>query len=362
MDNSQLPGRTELLAVLDEPPSRFATIYLPSPSAVEDAEQQYAIRTKNVHQDLEQAGVDEALLALVDEALSRADHSDATGRFLVVNNERVVLDRDLVRPVDRVDITLGPIPSILPMLEISRIDAAHVAVLVDRTGGHIYERAGVADPVNVDLVEGEELHVHRSQPGGWSQRRFQIRAENTWEKNAKQTVEEVLSAHPDVELIIVGGDVRAVGFFMEHVPSGPKVIEVEGSRSADHDAFLDNADTVLRTLAAERQVEALNQAQEAIGTSTGAVGEQALTLITQGLAERVIIGNDHRSRDRATAGFDLTIPAYIGDGDGWNAEHPVTVAVTDAALYMAHRLGTEIMVVPDGAAARFDLGLAAISR
>lgn len=362
MNSSQPTGRSELLAVLDQQPTRFATIYLPSPSAIEDAEQQFAIRTKNVRQELEQADADEAMIRLVDEALGRVDHSDAVGRLLVVNDDQVVLDRDLVRPVDRVDITLSPIPAILPMIEVSETDVPHVAVLVDRTGAHIYERSGVSDPIDVDVVDGQELHVQRSQPGGWSQKRFQIRAENTWEQNAKQTVEEILEAHPNVELIIVGGDVRAVGFFTEHVPNGPDVVEVEGSRSADHDAFLDNADRVLRTRAAERQVEALDEATEAVATDNGATGVAALQLITQGRAGQVVIGNDHRDPDRPTAEFDLTIPAYLGDSDDWETDNRIIVAVTDAALFMAHRLGTDTMVVPAGAAARFDLGVAAVAR
>jgi len=48
MESSQPTGRSDLLAVLDEPRSQFATIhlpiYLPSPSAIEDAEQQFADR------------------------------------------------------------------------------------------------------------------------------------------------------------------------------------------------------------------------------------------------------------------------------------------------------------------------------
>lgn len=362
MESSQATGRSDLLAVLDEPPSQFATIYLPSPSAIEDAEQQFAIRTKNLRQELEQADAAASMINLVDEALGRSDHADAVGRFLVVSEQRVVLDRDLVRPVDRVDITISPVPAILPMLEISRVDEPHVAVLVDRTGAHIYERSGVADPVAVDVVEGEELHVQRSQPGGWSQKRFQTRAENTWEQNAKQTVEDILTDRADVDLIIVGGDVRAVGFFTEHVPNGPTVVEVEGSRSADHDVFLDNADRVLRTRAAERQVEALDRAKQAVATGNGAEGDAALHLITQGRAGEVIIGNDHRDQHRATAEFDLTVPAYVGGSKAWETEHPVIVPVADATLLMAHRLGTEVVVVPRGAASRFDLGVAAINR
>lgn len=362
MEPSQPTGRSDLLAVLDEPPSQFATIYLPSPSAIEDAEQQFAIRTKNVRQELEQAEAATSMIDLVDEALGRADHADAAGRFLVVSEERVVLDLDLVRPVDRVDITISPIPAILPMLEISRIDEPHVAVLVDRTGAHIYERSGVADPINLDVVEGEELHVQRSQPGGWSQKRFQTRAENTWEQNAKQTVEDILADHADLGLIIVGGDVRAVGFFTDHVPNGPTVVEVEGSRSADHDAFLDNADRVLRTRAAERQVEALDRVKQAVATDNGAEGDTALQLLTQGRAGEVIIGNDHQDQHRATAEFDLTIPAYLGGSKDWETEHSVTAPVADAALLLAHRLGTEVVVVPQGAASRFALGVAGVNR
>ncbi len=36
-----------------------------------------------------------------------------------------------------------------------------------------------------EQVEGETEYIRRGAPGGWSQKRFQQRAENTWEHNGQ---------------------------------------------------------------------------------------------------------------------------------------------------------------------------------
>ena len=87
------------------------------------------------------------------------------------------------------------------------------------------------------IVEGELTHIHRGQQGGWSQRRYQQRAENRWESNANEVAEALgeLVRRVRARLVCVSGDVRAVGFLYDHLPADLKplvVIVQEGDSEA----------------------------------------------------------------------------------------------------------------------------------
>ena len=348
----------------------FATVYVPTPSTAADAEHRYEIRRKNVAAELERLNAGAAIVSAVTEALVHADHADATARLIVAVDTDgaapVLIDRSMIRPLSRTSVTVGPVPALLPILEATQADLEHVAVLLDRTGGDLYARANLSSPLAVDEVEGDKVHIHRGHPGGWSQRRFQQTAENTWERNAKDVVDRLAEFHPDTTLVVVGGDVRAVGFFTQHLPSRYTVLEVEGSRAERPapavEAFLDHADLALRNRAAEQMVDELRAVREAVGVGTANTGAEALDMLTRGLASKLVVGNDHSRPDRRTARFDFSIPAFVENWDGLDQVDPTVAPVTDAAVNLAHRLGAEVVVAPWAAMSSFDWGLAAIER
>jgi len=72
-----------------------------------------------------------------------------------------------------------------------------------------------------ETVDGDTEHIHRRHPGGWSHRRFQQRAENTWEGNAHHVADAVavLARKVDAELVAVAGDVRAQTFVLGALPT-----------------------------------------------------------------------------------------------------------------------------------------------
>lgn len=361
---------TTMLEAIGDHVGTFATIYVPTPSSVADADQRYDIRRKNVAAELESLNAGSGLTTVVVGALAEADHADATARLIVAveteSDASVLIDRSMIRPLRRTSVTVGAVPALLPSLEAARADIKHVAVLLDRVGGDLYTRSDLGSPLMVDEVEGDDEHIHRGHPGGWSQRRFQQIAENTWEQNAKGVVETLTQSYPDITLVVVGGDVRAVGFFKEHLPSRYTVLEVEGSRAERPepgvDAFLDNADLALRNRAAELLVDELAAIREAVGVGTARTGPDALDLLTQGLASKLVVGNDHSRPDRRAAQFDFSVPAYVENWEDIAGVNPTVAPVTDAAVNLAHRLGTEITVTPYAAMSNYDWALAAIER
>ncbi len=348
----------------------FTTVYVPTPSTAADAERRYEIRRKNVAAELEHLKAGSPTVSVVGDALAEADHADATARLIVAvdtdGDASVLVDHSMIRALSRTSVTVGPVPALLPILEATQVDLSHVAVLLDRTGGDLFARNDLGSPLAVDEVEGNEVHIHRGHPGGWSQRRFQQTAENTWEKNAREVVDRLAELHPGNALVVVGGDVRAVGFFIEHLPSRYTVLEVEGSRAERPapgvDAFLDHADLALRNRAAEQMVDELGVVREAVGVGTAKTGPEALDMVTRGLASKLVVGNDHSRPDRQTAKFDFSIPAFVEKWQKLEQVNPITAPVTDAAVNLAQRLGTDVVVAPWGALSSYDWGLVAIER
>lgn len=339
--NEQQETRPRLLESYRQAGNPMATVILPARSDVADAADRYEIRIKNCLSRLAELGASEALMNTVEQALDESDHADGSAFALVASADGVIVSHSMFRPVSSLFVALGPTPALLPLLEATQSDLPHVAVLLDRVGADIWYRADLGTAVDTMSVSGEDLHVQRSQPGGWSQRRFQQIAENTWEENAKTVVNALLEDSPDVELVVAGGDVRAVGFFAEHLPERlGQLITVDGSRSADHDAFLDNADVAVRSAAAERMVEAINDFRDALGEGRAVEGRHVLELLGQGRIDHLYVANDTLSDNRMTAEIDFAVPMLSSDGSG------STCAATDAAVSLAVATGAEVTVVP----------------
>ncbi len=336
--------RTRILDAFGAAGQPLATVYLPSRSSVADAEDRFEIRHGNVLSRLEELAAPGDLVTVVDEALAGHSHADGAGLVLVAGTDGLVFEHSTIRPVARTEVSIGSTPRLLPLLRAVAADIDHVAVLLDRTGADLWIRDGLGDPLFEDSVEGQSIHVHRGKPGGWSQRRFQQRAENTWESNAKLVVEELLADLPDgTDLIVAGGDVRAVGFFAEHLPERLELETVDGSRAADHDAFLDAADLAVRSVAAARLADRIGEVRDMIGEGRGMAGADVLDLLTQGRVKRLYVADDTFADDRPSAPFDFSVPIHCPPGYEGDC---VAVPVTEGAVALAVATGAEVTLLP----------------
>jgi hypothetical protein len=331
----------------------LATVYLPTPSRTADASQKYEQRSKLALKQLAEMATSPQLNRVVADALEQRSHGEGEALALVASDCELLFEHTLIRPVDRVFVAVSPAPQLLPLLAASRVDQAHVAVLIDRAGAEVWQRDGLGPATKELEVEGDTVHIHRSHPGGWSQRRYQQIAENTWDRNAKAVVDEMIAAFPEGPLVIVGGDVRAVGFFVEHLPARLQpALVVEGSRSADPDAFLDQVDVAVRTVAAEELAAEIRDLREAAGQGEVWTGLQALTMLSQGLAGRLYVANDTFADHREEAQFAFGLPTVAGTA-GMPPIGPNTrpAPLSDGAVVLAAATGAEVTVVPETAIA-----------
>jgi hypothetical protein len=357
----------------------FVTVYLGTEGAVEQAAQQNELRWKTLRRQLEDDGAPAGALTAIDPLVPDAHHQ---GRTLAVVSDaagiRVV--RHEPEPPARDAGWVAMLPRVGPLIEWAQSAIPHLVVLADRAGADIVvfsrrtaeKGAGDAQVVTVGEETGQDPVIRKNNPGGWSQRRYQNRAENLWEQNAKEVADQVTGLVGDIgaRLVVVAGDVRALQMLREHLPAPVLEIvrEVDGSRGpGSADAGLDEiADDVVKlvaTVAAEDTVEFLRQFKQERGQNDLAV-EGVQGTIASLAAARVdtLLIHDDPDDDR-TAWFGPEPGMVAQDRQAivdLGANEPQEARLVDVAIRAAFTTGAAVRIVPS--VGSVDEGIGAILR
>jgi hypothetical protein len=292
------------------------SLYLNITGVAEDAAEQVRLRWKGLRSRLSDDGAPDAALVALDTCVESAHPGAMLAVFATDAGLRWVQHLPWHHG-DSVAV-VGKLPSLVPLLTARQREIPFVVVATDRLGADLL--AVVPDEGDTQrTVEGEELHVTRSAPGGWSQRRFQQRAENRWEANAGEVADAVTRLADDTgaQLVVATGDVRAVQFLRAALP--PRVssllVEVQGDYRT-----VDNATERAHVLAAEiavRQTELVltDYARELgqIGNACAGVGP-VLTALSAGQAATVLLAGH---TEQAPLDDVLIQAAAATDADVW---------------------------------------------
>ena len=84
----------------------------------------------------------------------------------------------------------GRLPRLLPAVRSLSNAASYALARVDRTGADI-EVVGMLGTVEQEQVQGEHDVLHKIPGGGWSQRRYQARVEDSWQHSATDVPNEL---------------------------------------------------------------------------------------------------------------------------------------------------------------------------
>lgn len=213
-------------------PGPFLSLYLNTEPDVENAAQRSQTRWKTVRGDLAEQGVPDRILDEVETIVPQA-HREGECLAVIADRERVLHVEHGTAVSSSDEARWGPLPRLLPIVGWRQSQPPYVVVLTDRTGADLFGFArGLPDAIRGE-VEGDHDEIRRVAPGGWSQRRFQERAEDSWRENAEQVAERVTRLADSIraELLIVAGDVRAVellrGALPERVAAIVRVVEGE---------------------------------------------------------------------------------------------------------------------------------------
>ena len=307
--------------------------------------------------ELAQAGVPEKALAAVD-PLVRDAHLNGSCLCAIadVNGLRLVEHGAEVPPEDMA--MWAPVPHLLPILAWRQAQPPYVMVLADRIGAD-FVTVVRGQPETRSDAGGATDPVRKVAPGGWSQRRYQQRAENTWEHNATDVARE-LEALVDrcrARLVLVAGDVRARQLLRDNLPSEilRRVVEITGSRSEDGSAEITAAETAN---AVARAVEEDNAAlvakfEEERGQRDRAADgiEETLAALRSAQAEVLLVSD---AFDRAARGWCGPEAVHVASNPdqlrALGVEEPSEAPLVDVLVRAALGTSAGIRIVPQGSA------------
>lgn len=227
--------RLELLAPLYDVDGPYASAYLDTSRDSEDAARAIDLRWQGLHNELANDGADEVTLdAMAAEVGGHRSESGRHGQVLIAARGKVILNAVLPEPPQQDRATWSALPDLLPFVSQLGTRVPHVVAVVDRVGADISVH-GQHDETR--SVEGGDYPIRKVSAGGWSEQRFQRRAENLWEHNATDVANAVDKAVRDIgaRLVVLAGDVRARAALRDHLSSHSLdlLVEVdEGARGA----------------------------------------------------------------------------------------------------------------------------------
>jgi peptide subunit release factor 1 (eRF1) len=207
---------TKLYAV-DGP---FVTVYLNTRGDTEDAATQLETRWKNIARDLADCGIDETTIAALTDA--RGDHTRGGTRVLVAAHGTVHLAVSLPQPPPQDhEITIGPLPRLVPLADALALQHPHVVVLADRTGADVLAYTSGPEPVETAQSENDRFPQRKVHAGGWAAKRFDNDVEETWEQSARDvaTLIDKVARDIDARVVIASGDDRALQLIAQHLPT-----------------------------------------------------------------------------------------------------------------------------------------------
>lgn len=301
------------LRPLFDHPGPWASVYLDASRHTANGDQEVDLRWRSQRDRLTEQGADAATVAAIEEAVR--DQPSRPGRFglaVFARAGEVALVEQLDAPPPADEAHYGPLPHAMPLLAQRGEDIPYVRVLADRTGADLTGLEAGGIPRQRTVTGGEEFPLRKVQAGGWSQRRYQQSAEVSWQRNAGDVAAAAVDLAESVgaEVIVVGGDVRAVQLFTDQLPPRwqDRVVSTDaGSRHAGADqSALDDVTIQAVAEVADRHTRQLidrYQAQRGDrGASTGLA--DVVSALQRGQVDAVLLVNDPSSTDRLWIGTD----------------------------------------------------------
>lgn len=269
-------------------PGRFLTILLPAPSHHADAADRFAIERKTALKAVSDEWPADDLRAL-DAELAALPHDAGAGLIVVRSSHGDSLVEFIDDPVEAA-VFEGDLPRLAPLIESRQRTIAHVVVEADLAGADLTAFDG-GDVLATGVVEGETEYIHRGHAGGWSQRRFQQRAENTWEVNADDVADSArrLADRVGARLIAVAGPDRARTMVVKSLADAP--MSVVSLDAGDADGIAEEVTRHTADIAASDTVAVIRRARESMATTDGFVGD-VLDAVTAGRVETLIVHDD----------------------------------------------------------------------
>ena len=343
-------SRPDDLAALFEHGGPFLTVYLTAEGAVEDAHRRNRLRWQALRDRL---GDDQPSTRDVEAIVLETPLKG--GGLVVIATERDVIHVERTETPPRSDLgRWAALPSLIPLLAAREALVSHVDVAIDRRGANISLDTG-GDGIEQE-IEGREQPIRKVKPGGWSQRRFQQRAENTWRDNAANVADalaRLVDVH-DPRVVFVSGDLRAIELLRKSLPQRvlDRVQVLDGGERGHGpaDAELDaQMRRLLATIPAADTVALLRDFEREVGQVDRAVNgpHDTVAALGRGQVEMLLVPDD--PTDTRVAWFGRSPLAVALEPEVLRNEgvgDPVRGRLADVLVRAALGSGAGVRVVP----------------
>ena len=355
--------RSELRSLF-EAAGPFLSLYLAAGADVENAGARLELRWKSTRGDLQERGVPVGVLAAVD-PLVEGGHTAGEVLAAIVPVDGTAYERGMAtRPVREVVARWGALPYVLPLLVEAQAQVPFVAVLASRASAEIVARLPGGE--RSQHVEGEGgPHLHRSAPGGWSQPRYQHKAEVIWERNAGEVAAALArvvdQARP--RFVAAAGDVRALQLLRNESPKRVReLLRVVGGELPSMDQVLERAADLVEDEVRDAAGALAERFAQEQGRGPGGLAvegaEATLAALARSQVEVLLVADD--PDDERTAWFGAA-PEQVATGratvQDMGEPLPVEGRMADVAVRAAFGTSADVQVVdPGGAGPRDGLG------
>jgi hypothetical protein len=338
----------------------YATAYLDATRSKELGPQEVEARWRALRGQLAGHGADEATLAAMDAAVG--GHEDVPGphgQLLVAAGGRVLHDLALPEPPRREEAHWSPLPHLMPAAAQLGARVPYVLALVDRVGADVTVVGPDRSSTERTTVDGDTYPIRKVGVGGWAHLRYQHRAEDLWEANARQVAEVVQHAvhTAGARVVLLSGDVRARESLRKNLDerSAELVTELHtGGRAdgIDEEKLAAEVDATVARAAAEADQAVLDRFAEAYGRAGSGVGDPlagagvaaVVAALRQAQVETLLLVDDPSSTLKAWVGPEPTHLALTADElTGLGVTDPVEVRLDEALLRAA--AGTDASLV-----------------
>ncbi|MEU5523733.1 Vms1/Ankzf1 family peptidyl-tRNA hydrolase [Streptomyces sp. NPDC093250] len=227
---------------LYERPGPWASVYVDTSRHTEFTPQERQLTARAMARELADQGADEATCQAVHQAIEELRHSpEPHGRALFARDGEVVLDPALTRSPGGHWAQWERLPRVAPLVELAGEDPVCIVAYIDRRGADFELRSALGRDY-AGGVTGRQWPLHRTGSADWSERHFQLKVENTWERNAAEVADAlaVCQEETGADLLILVGDERERRSVHERLPKRLQGMAVEtprgpGSRLLDEE-------------------------------------------------------------------------------------------------------------------------------
>jgi hypothetical protein len=224
-------------------------------------------------------------------------------------------------------------------------------VRIDRTGADLELAGG-----DHETVAGDHDVVHKLPTGGTSQRRLQMRAEDSWERNAEAVADALhrLVRSAPAELVLVMGDVRAVALLERYASDAlaSRLVRLDtGGRAPGTSATAEQeaVDEALALHRASREAALVDRFAEQLNRQQDAVDGLAdvVDVLARGQVEELLLVDDRAATTtvRVVRSTGHVVVPGQPESDADDLDDVVDVPAGDALVWQAVRTRAGVTLV-----------------